>query len=605
MADGDKKKRGSWNLFGSATNDAAMVSPLLNEGSLNRASTVQLSPVAQGSYVQDGGKPKGRMFSLKGIFGGITASRAVPTTAEAHDMYSRMASDDYEDEDSASSSFLSDGNKGNSVEMTVPRSAAEKSKINSDALDRQRQNNEAFMQQMREEEDRAIADFARKKKEEEESLKLAMRLQAEEEAYARQSPPRRGVQQPPLSRGGAPPGQKRVVVPVPDGAYVGQVLNVSVPGVGIVPVKVPPGAISGQALEFFVALTASGGRETKKVQLVVPANSAPGQRVTVQIPGLERHIEVEVPAGAQPGDTIEFNVDVPSDKVRPQVQNVAPTIDPDERKAFLDSLPVDMRNEILAQEQAQRDQLLRQAAPPQQQLVCDDEPEDTMSAAEKKAFYDALPPEMREEIMQQEIAQRRRAHSHSKAMAKPAPSTDPSVSPAVVVRETPVSGMASMNLTDNASAATHMFSGMDVKARSSFQSNPAFDESSAGPPASNDAPLLDFGDDDAVPPTAPPTTKLAPSESAPVAPPTSALAPPPMPPPSLVASDSTPPIVANHNPFSKPHEGPAPTVEAPLDRLRKAKALLSEGLIEQDEFDDIKRIVLAQLKGMSGGPKQQ
>lgn len=164
MADGDKKKRGSWNLFGSATNDAAMVSPLLNEGSLNRASTVQLSPVAQGSYVQDGGKPKGRMFSLKGIFGGITASRAVPTTAEAHDMYSRMASDDYEDEDSASSSFLSDGNKGNSVEMTVPRSAAEKSKINSDALDRQRQNNEAFMQQMREEEDRAIADFARKKK---------------------------------------------------------------------------------------------------------------------------------------------------------------------------------------------------------------------------------------------------------------------------------------------------------------------------------------------------------------------------------------------------------------------------------------------------------
>ena len=37
--------------------------------------------------------------------------------------------------------------------------------------------------------------------------------------------------------------------------------------------------------------------------------------------------------------------------------------------------------------------------------------------------------------------------------------------------------------------------------------------------------------------------------------------------------------------------------EKPLDRLRKAKGLLNEGLIEQAEYDEIKRVVMAQLKG--------
>ena len=37
--------------------------------------------------------------------------------------------------------------------------------------------------------------------------------------------------------------------------------------------------------------------------------------------------------------------------------------------------------------------------------------------------------------------------------------------------------------------------------------------------------------------------------------------------------------------------------EPPLERLRKARMLLAEGLIEQSEFDEIKVVVLAQLKG--------
>ena len=55
----------------------------------------------------------------------------------------------------------------NSVEMTSTRSVAEKRAINNDALERQRRNNEQFMQQMKAEEDQAIASYARRKSQEE------------------------------------------------------------------------------------------------------------------------------------------------------------------------------------------------------------------------------------------------------------------------------------------------------------------------------------------------------------------------------------------------------------------------------------------------------
>ena len=50
-------------------------------------------------------------------------------------------------------------------------------------------------------------------------------------------------------------------------------------------------------------------------------------------------------------------------------------------------------------------------------------------------------------------------------------------------------------------------------------------------------------------------------------------------------------------PVSKAATPEAVTPEAPLERLRKARVLLAEGLIEQNEFDEIKVAVLAQLKG--------
>merc|ERR1719502_2429106 len=101
------------------------------------------------------------------------------------------------------------------------------------------------MQQMKDEEDRAIASYARRKSQEEESLRLAMQLQA----------PRQTIQ------------RKRVVVSLPANVQAGQVLRVQVPGHGLLSVQVPQDATPGQALEFYVSPPQQ--MDTKKVRVVL------------------------------------------------------------------------------------------------------------------------------------------------------------------------------------------------------------------------------------------------------------------------------------------------------------------------------------------------
>lgn len=596
-----KKKRGSWNLFGgnSRKSDGAIVSPLLD------------SPTVNASYVQPGSKKSssGKTFSLGSIISRPFASRAVPSSGkgEAHDMYSRLPSEGYEDmDDTDSKPFVGGGGRmsftrSDAVEMTSRsvKSSAEKRKMNNDVLERQRRNNEQFLQQMREEEDRAIAGYAQRKKEEEESLRLAMQLQAQEEAYAVQFQAQQSASQPTAQQ-----ERKRVVVPVPEGALSGQILNVSVPGYGMVPVQVPPGTTPGQSIEFWVTM-AAGGREKKTVQLVVPPHGVPGKKITVQIPGVTNHIQVMVPMGAKPGDTIEFNVDVPSTKPQIRAEDVTPQMNSKEREDFLNSLPEDMRNEVLAQERAQRQQLM------QTQQQQHGEPEDTMSAVEKKEFYDALPPEIRDEIMAQETAQRRRISGAGRGSQDQGP-IDPhahlEASPAAIINEVPdnAGAMASMSLGQNATDpipentnknlnGEGLFNGMNVKGNpnSSFTVNPiaANQSTSTGGVTGQEAPLLDLNSDE--------SESAIPPSSAPVV-------PPPAPVPGLSDRDDPsegarpPPAPQSNNPFAKQpatDAGRSSAPEAPLDRLRKAKELLNEGLIEQAEFDEIKKVVLLQLKG--------
>merc|ERR1711871_50313 len=295
--------------------------------------------------------------------------------------------------------------------------------------------------------------------------------------------------------------------------------------------------------------------------------------------------------GAKPGDTIEFNVEVPSTKPQMRAEDVTPQMNTKEREEFLNSLPEEMRNEVLAQERMQRQQLTQT----QQQRL--DEPEDNMSADEKKAFYDALPPEIREEIMAQEIAQRRRISSTANIPQSDMP-IDPhahlQASPAAVVNEASdnASKMASMSLGQSAAESEtlggntgesgasdqNLFDGMNVKenSNSSFTVNPIV----ANQPSTSDDTLLDLSSSEsAVPPA--PVPGLASSEGA-------------------REETQNSPVTQSNNPFAKTstQAGAKPSApETPLDRLRKAKELLNEGLIEQAEFDEIKRVVLLQLKG--------
>jgi hypothetical protein len=55
--------------------------------------------------------------------------------------------------------------------------------------------------------------------------------------------------------------------------------------------------------------------------------------------------------------------------------------------------------------------------------------------------------------------------------------------------------------------------------------------------------------------------------------------------------------VSAPSPTATVQAAPATEPEPPLERLRKARMMLSEGLIEQAEFDEVKKTCLAQLKG--------
>ena len=118
-----------------------------------------------------------------------------------------------------------------------------------------------------------------------------------------------------------------------------------------------------------------------------------------------------------------------------------------ERQQFLESLPEDIRNEILAQERAERQRLTGVPPPREEEHV-----EDKMSAQEKQAFYDSLPPEIRQEVMAQE-------HMQQKAMTKKKPKNESNAvtkvvesSPIVVVNDAPndknTAEMAELALTE-------------------------------------------------------------------------------------------------------------------------------------------------------------
>jgi hypothetical protein len=103
---------------------------------------------------------------------------------------------------------------------------------------------------------------------------------------------------------------------VPTQAAAGEVVEVDAPGAPAQEVQIPAGAQPGEEVYFTIASSitptrapahtaAEGGDE--EVEFKVPASSSPGAMLDVDVPGVGVR-EVELPAGARPGEELGFVV---------------------------------------------------------------------------------------------------------------------------------------------------------------------------------------------------------------------------------------------------------------------------------------------------------
>ena len=309
--------------------------------------------------------------------------------------------------------------------VNVNRSTAERERIKNQALAKQQANAEKFMQQLKQEEDAFLARIKKKKQQEDEDSALARQLQEAEELAAaaemrQHAAPQAAAQQ------GVPPNTQLVRISLPENSKAGDVLRINVPGVGLRDVIVPPGVAPGLAVEFRVPKSVS-----KIVRIVIPPNTVPGSMLTIRVPGSDETVQVQVPPNGSPGSTLQFTVK--SQRLPPpanavghdqhlrslnavyggaaSMQPAAPrrqaaqssgltSMSPEEREAFLAAMPPDVREELLQleREELQEMQMEANAGVGQNQAEIN---------AERMAFYAALPPEIREQVMAEEARQER------------------------------------------------------------------------------------------------------------------------------------------------------------------------------------------------------
>merc|ERR1712167_544037 len=246
---------------------------------------------------------------------------------------------------------------------------------------------------------------------------------------------------------------------------------------------------------------------------------------------------------------------------------------------------------------------------------------------EKQAFYDSLPPEIRQEVMAQE-------HMQQKAMTKKKPKNESNAvtkvvesSPIVVVNDAPndknTAEMAELALTEeqpNMKKPPAQETNEDDLSLG-FNNDEEKDTEKPAATVHDDGPLLDF--DDVTNTNSTNNKNMNNTNNSNTGngketanPPAPQLTLPPNLPPqqpfqqnpiqNIVGNNST---LGDENPFKTmqqqqqqqqqkaQQQQPSVAAEKPLDRLRKAKGLLNEGLIEQAEYDEIKKVVMAQLKG--------
>lgn len=275
------------------------------------------------------------------------------------------------------------------------------------AMERQRNNQANFENDMVSLEEQVIREGKERAQRERDDHAMALQLAAQEQQSAVP------VQQQQIAT-------TTLMVTVPPGLIGGQMMAVAVPGMSRnLNIVVPTGLQGGDTFHFKVPNGAmlpqpQNGMQTCAVK--VPAGMRAGQTFQVHLPN-NRALMVVVPPGTRDGDELRIRFDdmtgtpmqpptqrtctPPSERERNEamqneslavmesIEEVKETPEQRaEREAFLNALPEDMRAEVLAQETAQKRRLSNFVpTPPQPKLT-----------SEQQEFLNSLPAELRDEV---------------------------------------------------------------------------------------------------------------------------------------------------------------------------------------------------------------
>jgi len=296
-----------------------------------------------------------------------------------------------------------------------------------EALRKQLQNNEAFEDQQRREEEEIYAEIRARRIIEEEDRKLALRLQQELSGHSE---------------------AQRVQITVPHGVFGGQFVAVQIPGkAGVERVQVPPGLEPGMTFTY-VSSGVNGSQPQGSsasvpnvIRVTVPEGAMPGGTFPVVLPNGAR-VSVMVPTGCQPGDLLDIPVEPSQTRANSRRMHQQPQLSEaelKEREEFLAALPEDIRNEILAQEPAPQEpnaefssnahdmqhnvvqqQQQQQPPPPPPSLP---KPMSEAERKEREEFLAALPEDIREEVLAAEAMSSQQQPQHPGSRASPPPTS--------------------------------------------------------------------------------------------------------------------------------------------------------------------------------------
>ncbi|GBG33732.1 Hypothetical Protein FCC1311_099552 [Hondaea fermentalgiana] len=501
-----------------------------------------------------------------------------------------------------------DDNDGAGVRRVTPTRVHSQRSGADEALSAQMRNNEQFQEDLRREEEQIYSEIRARRIIEEEDRKLAQRLQEELSGQS---------------------NALRIQCTVPAGVIGGQFIAVQIPGAGVERVQVPPGLQPGMSFTYVTSgVNGSQGQSmanassSQMVRVRIPQGVSAGGTFPVVLPSGTR-VSVLVPNGCQPGDELDIPTGEPPSSQQAPPPPPMTEAERKEREEFLAALPEDIRAELMASEAAQlaaapaptpapaassmhEQSHQQQAAPP---------PPPPMSEAERKEredFLAALPEDLRAEVLAQEAQQQQQQQQRQQQQQQEAPPyptasssapAPPSYQETTVQEETNEDFLSGDYGQDEKVGAQEQnsstFSSEDLLGSEDY--NVDYNAQSSEPKGTsaddNDDNLLDFGAAE---------ESSTPKESTP-SPGTGAQS-------AVASSDANDLLsfgVESQETSSAQGTGSAfeaataampaassdasGTVLSPLQRIKEAREKLDRGEISQEEFEAVKKEVIAAI----------